>query len=93
MSPLDGPCKFLSRVILCLLQEVHIVLHQQSPRAIFVYLKMAKCVFHLKWLLTAKPNLWLGCHYTATAGPSEGILSNTGGARGGDPDSSDLCVL
>ena len=46
-----------------------IVLHQQSPGAIGVYLKMASCVFHLKWLLTAKPNLWLGCHYTATAGP------------------------
>ena len=59
-----------------------IVLHQQSPGAIGVCLKMANCVFHLKWLLTAKPNLWLGCHYTATAGPG-GILSNTGGARGG----------
>ena len=68
-----------------------IVLHQQSPGAIGVYLKMANCVFHLKWLLTAKPNLWLGCHYTATAGPG-GILSNTGGARG-EPYLSDPCVL
>ena len=55
-----------------------IVLHQQSPGAIGVCLKMANCVFHLKWLLTAKPNLWLGCHYTATAGPPS-IFSNTGG--------------
>ena len=68
-----------------------IVLHQQSPGAIGVCLKMANCVFHLKWLLTAKPNLWLGCHYTATAGPG-GILSNTGGA-GGEPYLSDPCLL